>query len=152
MTTKPRVRADRTGLDAGPLQPFIDSFALHLSAEHKSPRTQRTYLEAARWIAAAHLLPAGITDWDDVTRQDIQRWMAWLNGTYSASYASNQFRALQQFFRWRSAEDEDRPAPAAQPIFGPNEHSSIGMNATTATSRDFRPTTATIKKSVAARL
>ena len=32
--------------------------------------------------------------------------MAWLLGRYSAAYASNQFRALQQFFKWLAAEDE----------------------------------------------
>src|SRR5215472_14491567 len=65
--------------------------------------------------------------------------------------------------------------PPAQPVFGPNarvpqmnvvpqsgsdlfsslkpiEHSSIGTNASTATSGDFSPTAATTKNSVAARL
>jgi integrase/recombinase XerD len=32
--------------------------------------------------------------------------MAWLLGRYSAAYASNQFRALQQFFKWLAAEEE----------------------------------------------
>jgi len=32
--------------------------------------------------------------------------MAWLLGRYSPAYASNQFRALQQFFKWLAAEDE----------------------------------------------
>ena len=109
MDGKPRIRVDRTGLDAGPLQPLIDSFDLYLSAQRKSPRTIRTYTEAARWLAGVHLLAAGITDWDDVTRQDIQRWIAHLAGTYSGSYASNQFRALQQFFRWYAEEDPDFP-------------------------------------------
>ena len=30
----------------------------------------------------------------------------WLLERYSAAYASNQFRALQQFFKWLAAEDE----------------------------------------------
>ncbi|WP_226930930.1 hypothetical protein [Parafrankia sp. CH37] len=41
---------------AGPFQPVINSFRLHLSAEGKSPKTIRTYVEAAQWFAAAHLL------------------------------------------------------------------------------------------------
>ena len=67
------------------------------------------------------------------------------------------------------------PQPPAQPVFGPNarvaqmnvvpqsgsalfsslkpiEHSSMGTNASTATSGDFSPTAATTKNSVAARL
>ena len=39
--------------------------------------------------------------------------MAWLLGRYSAAYASNQFRALQQFFKWLAAEDEI-PDPMAR--------------------------------------
>jgi hypothetical protein len=35
-------------LDAGPFQPMIGSFDLHLRAEKKSPKTIRTYLEAAQ--------------------------------------------------------------------------------------------------------
>ena len=32
--------------------------------------------------------------------------MAWLLDRYSTAYASNQYRALQQFFKWLAAEDE----------------------------------------------
>jgi len=109
MGDKPRVRADRSGLDSGPLQPLIDSFDLHLRAERKSARTIRTYTQAASWLAGAHLIPAGVTDWDDVSTRDLRKWIAHLNETYSDSYASNQFRALQQFCKWYSAEDPDVP-------------------------------------------
>jgi hypothetical protein len=32
--------------------------------------------------------------------------MAWLLGRYSSAYASNQYCALQQFFKWLAAEEE----------------------------------------------
>ena len=32
--------------------------------------------------------------------------MAWLPDRYSSAYASNQYRALQQFFNWLASEDE----------------------------------------------
>jgi integrase len=32
--------------------------------------------------------------------------MAWLLDRYSSAYASNQYRALQQFFKWLAAEEE----------------------------------------------
>jgi hypothetical protein len=32
--------------------------------------------------------------------------MTWLLGRYSDAYASNQYRALQQFFKWLSAEED----------------------------------------------
>ena len=50
--------------------------------------------------------------WEQVGSQDIQQWMAWLLDRYSSAYASNQYRALQQFFKWLAAEDE-LPDPMA---------------------------------------
>ena len=57
--------------------------------------------------------------------------MAWLLGRYSDAYASNQYRALQQFFKWLAAEDQ-LPDPMAGlapprvpdklvPVFTPGE-------------------------------
>jgi hypothetical protein len=77
-------------LDAGIFQAEISSFALRLAAEGKAVKTIRTYTEAVQWFAAAHLLPAGGS-------QDLQQWMTWLLDRYSSAYASNQYRALQQF-------------------------------------------------------
>jgi Phage integrase, N-terminal SAM-like domain len=86
-------------LDAGCLQPEFSSFGLHLAAEGSAARTVRTYTEAVAWFAAAHLCQeAGRVGREQVGRQDVQGWMAWLLGRYSAAHASNQFRALQQFF------------------------------------------------------
>jgi hypothetical protein len=105
-------------LAAGAFQQTIDSFRLYLAAEGKSGKTIRTYVEAAQWFAAAHLLArTGHADWDQVEVQDIQRWMAWLLDNYSDSYASNQYRALQQFFRcgrlrrWSAATGQARAVP-----------------------------------------
>jgi hypothetical protein len=38
--------------------------------------------------------------------------MAWLLDRYGPAYASNQYRALQQFFRWLAADDQ-LPDPMA---------------------------------------
>jgi integrase/recombinase XerD len=71
------------------------------------------YTEAVRRFATAHLLrETGCASWEQVCGQDVQRWMVWLLSRYSDSYASNQYRALQQFFRWW-AEEVDRPDPMA---------------------------------------
>jgi hypothetical protein len=106
--TAPQSRSARAKpLDAGCLQPEISSFRLHLAAEGKAARTVRTYTEAVQWFAAARLLTrAGHATWDEVRKRDVQEWVAWLLGRYSAAYASNQFRALQQFFKWLADEDE----------------------------------------------
>jgi site-specific recombinase XerD len=99
-------------LDAGELQPEISSFRLHLAAEGMAAKTVRTYTGAVAWFAAARLLPAGRAGWEQVGKHDVQQWMVWLLDRYSAAYASNQFRALQQFFRWLAAE-EQIPDPMA---------------------------------------
>jgi integrase/recombinase XerD len=94
-------------LDAGCFQPEISSFRLYLAAEGKAARTVRTYTEAVAWFAAVRLLTqAGRTGWEQVGKQDVQQWMVWLLDRYSAAYASNQFRALQQFLKWLAAEEE----------------------------------------------
>jgi site-specific recombinase XerD len=109
---QPRSRQPKA-LDAGCFQPEVSSFRLHLAAEGKAAKTVRTYTEAVQWFAAAHLLQeTGRTRWEEVRRQDVQEWMVWLLGRYSSAYASNQFRALQQFFKWLAAEDEI-PDPVA---------------------------------------
>ena len=94
-------------LDAGGFQPEISSFRLYLAAEGKAAKTVRTYTEAVAWFAASHLRrEAGRTCWEEAGKQDVQQWMVWLLERYSAAYASNQFRALQQFFKWLAAEEE----------------------------------------------
>lgn len=92
----PKKRTPRN-LDAGPLQGDIDLFELHLLSENKSPKTILTYLSAARWLAAEGL---EVGEWSEVTTMDIKRWITRLVAKYSDSYANNQYRALQQFFRW----------------------------------------------------
>ena len=125
---RPRSRQQPKQLDAGIFQAEINSFALRLAAEGKAAKTIRTYTEAVQWFAAAGLR-ASQADWEQVTSRDIQQWMAWLLDRYSSAYASNQYRALQQFFKWLAAEDQlpdpmaglrpPRVAAKLVPVFGP---------------------------------
>ncbi len=109
---RPRTRQPKQ-LDAVILQAEISSFALHLAAGNKSAKTIRTYTEAVQRFAAAHLLQRDSRDtWEQVDSRDIQQWMSRLLDRYSGAYASNQYRALQQFFKWLAAEDE-LPDPMA---------------------------------------
>jgi len=58
-------------------------------------------------FAAVHLPgQASRVSWEQVDSPDIQGWIAWLLDQYSSACASNQYRALQQFFKWLAAEDE----------------------------------------------
>jgi site-specific recombinase XerD len=101
----------RMPLEAGLFQPEISSFRLVLAAEGKAAKTVRNYTEAGQWFAAAHMIrQTSYTRWEQVGGQDVQWWMVWLLARYSDSYASNQYRALQQFFKWWAGE-EDLPAP-----------------------------------------
>ena len=101
-------------LDAGPFAADIASFRLHLAAENKAAGTIRIYTDAACWFAAAHLLAeTDKTRWEQVDAADVRRWMAWLLGRYSDAYAYQQYRSLQQFFRWLAVE-EDLPDPMAK--------------------------------------
>jgi site-specific recombinase XerD len=133
-------------LDAGSFQPEISSFGLHLAAEGKAAKTMRTYTEAVQWFAGEHLrMQAAGGAWEQVSRQDVRQWMIWLLDRYSSAYASNQYRALQQFFRWLAAEEEipdpmaglkpphvpDRPVP----VFGGQDLASIER---TCAGRTFR--------------
>ena len=111
---RPRLPGQPRQLDAGPLEPLIGSFALHLAAEGKAARTVQGYTSAVRWFAAGYLAgQAGKTSWEQVDAQDIQQWMAQLLDRYSSAYASIQFRALRQFFKWR-ADEEEPPDPMAR--------------------------------------
>ena len=102
---RPRSRQPKQ-LDAGIFSAEISSFRLRLAAEGKAAKTIRTYTEAVQWFAAAHLLgQTRRASWEQVDGQDIQRWMVQLLDRYSNAYASNQYRALQQFFKWLAAED-----------------------------------------------
>jgi hypothetical protein len=71
----------RKPLAAGVFQPEIGSFRLCLAAEGKSGETVRMYTEAVQWFAAVHLIPqTSRARWEQVSGQDIQRWMVWLLG------------------------------------------------------------------------
>ena len=113
MTAPPQRSRQPKQLNAGILQAEISSFALRLAAEGKAAKTIRTYTEAVQWFAAARPTEHDSrASWEQVNSRDIQRWMAWLLDRYSSAYASNQYRALQQFFKWLAAEDE-LPDPMA---------------------------------------
>jgi site-specific recombinase XerD len=101
-------------LDGGPFAADIASFRLHLAAENKAAGTIRIYTQAARWFTASHLLAeTDKTRWDQVDAPDVWRWVVWLLGRYSEAYAYQQYRSLEQFFRWLAVE-EDLPSPMAK--------------------------------------
>lgn len=101
------------------LTSFVESFDLSLRAARKSGNTRAVYL-GATYKFASWLVNEDIADFALVRKQHIQLYMTWLAETprstgklYAAGYVNNQYRALQQFFRWFSAEEE-LPNPFAK--------------------------------------
>jgi integrase/recombinase XerD len=80
----------------------IKQFALYLAAEGKKPKTIRTYTDAASWLWRE----LDVDEWQQVTKAHIRSHVASIIERYSKSYASNQFRALQQFFRFLADEED----------------------------------------------
>jgi site-specific recombinase XerD len=111
MPTKKTVRTITPELPES-LSADVDNFEFHLLAEGKAPKTCRTYLDAIRWFGSQ--LEAD--DWSEVTRRDIQAWIIRLRQEYSDSYANQQYRALQQFWKWWSeSERADNPMWGMKP-------------------------------------
>jgi integrase len=72
--------------------------------------------------ARAAKVPGGDDIWEEVGKPDIQRWIVWLLDRYSSAYASNQYRALQQFFKWLAAEEQiPDPMAGLKPPRGPDK-------------------------------
>src|SRR3954454_17304015 len=105
--------------DAPALTIMIDSFDLSLRAARLSANTRAIYLGAARKFSR-WLVSQSIEDFAKVGKAEIERYIVWLAETprdngkpYADGYVNNQYRALQQFFRWFCLE-ENLPSPFAR--------------------------------------
>ncbi len=115
--------------------PGINTTAVLLSSYGNVPSKRTANLIGM--VHAVHLTPrTSCTRWEQVSGHDVQRWMVHLLTRYSDAYASNQFRALRQFFRWL-AEEEQLPDPMTRlrapkvsdklvPVFTSEELSALG--------------------------
>lgn len=80
---------------------IIRDFSLALAAEGKKPKTIKIYVDAAVWLQRSQ----NITDWTTVRKSHIRKHIAFILEDHSPSYANNQYRALQQFFKFLEAEE-----------------------------------------------
>jgi integrase/recombinase XerD len=101
------------------LTSFVESFDLSLRAARKSGNTRAVYL-GATYKFASWLVNEKVVDFAHVRKGHVELYLAWLAETprpngklYAAGYVNNQYRALQQFFRWFCAEEE-LPNPFAR--------------------------------------
>lgn len=93
--------------DGSGFEPLLASFELHLRALNRSPKTLIIYLGAARRLADWLGEETDVARWDDVRREHLQRWMVHLLGTSSSGNANNQYRAIQQLFKWLVTIEEE---------------------------------------------
>lgn len=102
----------------------IASFGRWLRFRNLSANTITIYTGAARKLAAWAHAEKHATDWDDITGEYVQAFIVSVLDSRSAGYASNLFRALQQFGKWRAKEDGadditaglERPMVPEQPV------------------------------------
>lgn len=83
---------------------------LWLTGNGKSPNTIRIYSDAALRLAGWLYEHEHVDDWFKVTKSHLLAYVTWLIETYARGYANNQYRALQGFFKWFEAE-EQQPSP-----------------------------------------
>ena len=93
---------------------LADSFALHLRAENRSPRTERSYLEALH-LFAAFLQERGMPqDVTAITGEHIREWIAYLLAHWRPATAANRYRSIQAFWKWCANEGEVRESPMSR--------------------------------------
>src|SRR5690348_17017397 len=98
---------------ATPLDALVVSFGRHLRARNLSKKTLDIYLGAARALAAWLLVETDVRAWDQVRKAHLETWIGQLLDERSAGHASNQYRAVQQLFKWLTAEEEIPANPMA---------------------------------------
>lgn len=99
---------------SGDIAVNIESFARHLRAENLSPRTQDTYIESCRQLAAFLAHQGMPQDVASVSREHIEAFITHLLERWKPATANNRFRGLQQFFKWLVEEGEIKDSPMAR--------------------------------------
>ena len=90
----------------GDLGVNIESFRRHLEAENLSPRTVKSYLEAAGLFSrflAVRGMPLLVAN---ITLEHVQEFITGQLKRWKPATAANRFRSLQQFFKWLDGEGE----------------------------------------------
>jgi len=97
-----------------PLATLLLSFSRSLRAQHKSPKTIRIYGGAVRALDAFlhdRGMPTGL---EGLGREHLEEFIGDALSCNSVGYANQQYRSLQQFFRWCAEEGEIKESPMAR--------------------------------------
>ena len=90
---------------------LVDSFARHLRAENKSPKTITGYLQSVNQFAA-FLHDKGMPEAVDALRREhVEAFIEHLVERWKPATASNRYRALKVFFGWVVDEGEAQTSP-----------------------------------------
>ena len=99
----------------------IASFRRHLAARNLSPKTERTYIDAAALFdafLARSGLPAALPA---IRREHVEAFIADQLRRYKPTTAHNRYRSLQAFFKWAVEEEMIETSPMERmkpPIVG----------------------------------
>ena len=114
-TTTPATAATR------PLSADIASFRRHLAARNVSPKTERTYLDAAL-LFAEFLVRGGLPRaLPAIRREHVEAFISDQLALFRPATAHNRYRSLQAFFRWALEEELIAVSPMVHmkpPILG----------------------------------
>ncbi|MDR3471021.1 MAG: tyrosine-type recombinase/integrase [Devosia sp.] len=83
----------------------IASFRRHLAARNLSPKTERTYIDAAllfETFLVRQGLPVALSA---IRREHVEAFISDQLGRFRAATAHNRYRSLQAFFRWALEEE-----------------------------------------------
>ena len=94
-----------------PVDVALDDFLVHLRAKRRSERTRDLYSQSVNRLSAwltAHDRSIEVTD---ITRRDIDRFLADLHGEVNPGTVALHFRNLRAFFNWLANEGEIDASP-----------------------------------------
>ena len=100
--------------DVGDLSSYIRSWIRSLRARNLSPKTVKTYREAAEGLAAWLDRTGGPADLGAIRREHVEGFIVHLLDTATDSTANNRYRGLQQFFKWALEEGEIQDDPMSR--------------------------------------
>lgn len=104
----------------------IASFGRWLRFENKSEKTITIYVAAANKFAAWLDAERSVTDWAMVEPEHIRDFIIGILDTRTAGYASNLFRALQQFAKWYAKEEDTaNPMDGMKPPMLPEQETPV---------------------------
>ena len=93
------------------LRRLAQSWQRALLAENRSPSTIAVYSSAVERLADFLEARGHSLAISDVSRSDVEEFMAHLLARFKPATASNRYRALQAFFAWAIREDEVERSP-----------------------------------------